>query len=108
MIESTHVAKSDYGVVTVLINTKEKWENYSIDEFESVLKLVFYDENSNELIIVGSTSIPLELNKEEEFRYIMTHQQDKDQIVVYLVPLRLVKGDAFVDHVKSAMLKNKP
>lgn len=101
MIDNTHVSKSEYGVISVIVNTIDKWVNYDVSQEEDCIVFDWLTKKHSTVDLIEY------LTKEEEFRYIMLHEQCKDQIIVYLIPLRLVKGDAFINHMKSAMLKNK-
>lgn len=101
-IESYHISKSEYGVITLIINTVDKWVSYDWTEgnTDNWLRIIDVETNTylDTLTIVYSE---LGFDKEKEGRYHRLEEQDKDQIIFYWIPLRLIKGDEYVEHFKS-------
>lgn len=101
-IESYHISKSEYGVITLIVNTKDKWVLYNWSEGNTDNWLRTIDEKTNtysdRLTIVYSE---FQFDTEKEYRYLRLEQQNKDQIVFYWIPIRLIKGDKWVEHLKS-------
>ena len=108
MVENYHISKSSYGIVELLINTQEKWVDFTI--VTGLVKGVmsfgvwFYNEDHSDF--VEQFDIPeSELQLDPEERYLKIHQQEKDQITFYWIPLRLTKGDEYMERFKK--LKQK-
>lgn len=101
-IESYHISKSEYGIITLIVNTKVKWVHYDFSEGNTDNWLRTIDEQTNTYSdTLTITYSELGFDKEKEGRYHRLEQQDKDQIVFYWIPLRLLRGDEYVEHFKS-------
>lgn len=104
-IESYHISKSEYGIITLIINTKDKWLNYSHGNYYEFYRINFYrDEEDIKRIEEDEIKIPLRefsFDLEKEGRYHRLEQQEKDQIIFYWIPIRLLKGDEYVEHLKK-------
>ena len=106
-IESYHISKSEYGIITLIVNTKDKWVNKydylnhveggNIDKF--IIEIL--GDDYKQLDKLSITYSEFGFDKEKEGRYHRLEQQDKDQIVFYWIPLRLLRGDEYVEHFKS-------
>jgi hypothetical protein len=104
-ITTYHNFKSEYGLVSVIVNCVDKWLDYSIEETAGIIRIRFFNA-FDDLIETETIDISDYLDTEREFRYIMLHDQNKDQIYIYFIPSRLVKGDKWIDHVKNVINKN--
>lgn len=104
-IESYHISKSDYGIISLIVNTRDRWINYngvltyssehqgegfSIETFEG-------EENTGELFIPKSE---FSFDKGKEIFYLESHSQEKEQIYYYWIPVRLIKGDKYIERFK--------
>ena len=100
-IESYHISKSEYGIITLIVNTVDKWVNYNCTDGDINFNLIIMNELNSiiEVKIISTTEFQFDVEK--EFRYLRLEQQNKDQIVFYWIPLRLLKGDEWVEHLKS-------
>jgi len=101
-IESYHISKSEYGIITLIVNTRDKWPVYNFSEGNTDMWLRIVDENQNKFSEGKTFSwSEFQFDKEKEGRYLRLEQQEKDQIIFYWIPLRLLKGDEYVEHFKS-------
>lgn len=100
-IENYHISKSEYGIITLIVNTVDKWINYNSHESYLSFNLVIMSEDNE---VTETKVIPTHefgFDEEKYFRYIKLEQQEKDQIVFYWIPLKYFKGDEYVEHFKS-------
>lgn len=100
-IESYHISKSEYGIITLIVNTVDKWLNYNHHDSNEDFHIFIMNENNQ---ILEHKTIPIvefSFDYNKEFRYLLLEQQEKDQIVFYWIPLRLIKGDEIVEYFKS-------
>lgn len=103
-IESHHIETSQYGLVTLLINTSERWCEYIIDETLKEVFIHVFEEESKITNDNSSDKLVLTLDfldKEKEYSYMRLDYQEKDQICIYWIPLRLRKGDEHVNKIKQ-------
>lgn len=96
MIQSHCITKSDYGIVTLIINTIDKWVDYTC--IDSVTNFSLFINDKQELVIPRSE---FEFDIDAEKHYHRLEQQNKDQITFYWIPVRLLKGDRFLDKIKG-------
>lgn len=90
-IESHHVKKLGKGIIYVLVNTDEKWHPYQVNKYTpekdgSITVTLFEDENDVE----GKTETIDIFKGFNPFDYIITTNQEKDQITVVLMPVEFV------------------
>lgn len=106
-IESYNISKSQYGVITLIINTKDKSvlfddcivsEGFQIDVWKDPSRWTIIDS-----LLVHDHEFGFELEKEGFYHRL--HLQEKDQIVYYFIPIRLLKSDEWVE--KFIQSKNK-
>lgn len=124
VIDSHFIETSNYGVISILINLNEKWCDYAVytrlvesganGEFVEALYLQIWSDGDIADFFDGSSNC---LKAEHDFHfdssgesplnalmpsknYKIFHEINKDQIFIYLVPLRLLKGDAWADKFK--------
>jgi len=99
-IENYHISKSEYGIITLIVNTKWKWVDYRWTEgnTDNWFEILEDSKPVDTLTIVYSE---FGFDKEKEGRYLRLEQQEKDQIVFYWIPLKYFKGDEYVEHFKS-------
>lgn len=91
LVKSVIMIKSDMGIIQLIINTKDKWVNYhqyndytyNIQDPEAIT-----EENSGENLMFEESL----LEKDGNERYIVTHNQNKDQIIYYWIPYNLFSG----------------
>lgn len=111
-IQGYHISKSDYGIIHLIINTADKWINYqgvltyNIEHKSEGFDLVTF-ENEEE---TGKLFIPeseFNFDREKESTYVMSHGQEKDQVYFYWIPVRLIKGDKWLEKVNQIKLKKK-
>lgn len=104
-IESYHISKSEYGIIELLINTRDKWVDFTdSSNIESFLFFIytkeeFHPTKTDRLIIPLAE---FNFDKEKEYNYLELHQQEKDQIIYYWIPYRLLKGDAYIEKLKQS------
>lgn len=95
-IESYNISKSQYGVITLIINTRDRWLPFydriclGGHEFE-----VTDEKGFAEALKIQDEEFGFELEKEG--RYHRLNQQEKDQIVYYFIPIRLLKSDEWAE-----------
>lgn len=99
-IESYHISKSEYGIVTLIINTRDKGLSYyseeSLDRFKiTVFEPILEEDEMRDSIVIQQSD--LQLDKKKEYSYLKLDQQCKDQIIFYWIPLRLLRGDICVN-----------
>jgi len=81
MITSHFIKSYESGIITLIINTEERWLNYhrfTDDYFE----VEDYQGNTFPLKV----KLPLQPN----MRYSVSSLQEKDQIIYYYIPLYLI------------------
>ena len=109
-IESHHISKSEYGVITLIINTSYKWMHYVFIENPLTFMLEVSINNEEDDLVLERLHLDKEefgFDKSKEGLYRRLEQQEKDQIVFYWIPLRLLKGDAYTNEfVKRLNTKN--
>ena len=101
MINSHHIETSEYGIVTLLVNTQDKWVKY----------MTSWGLNNVEIIIIPEQNQPitelkicdLHLDLATEHHYVTLEQQDKDQIAFYFIPIRLIRGDKYLSKIQSRL-----
>ena len=96
MIQSHSITKSNYGVVTLIINTIDKWVDCTY--IDSVAHFSLFINDKQELMIDRS-EFGFDIDVEKYYHRLML--QDKDQITFYWIPVRLLKGDRFLDKIKG-------
>lgn len=99
-IESYYINKSEYGIIHLLVNTKDKWVSYNWTEGTIANWLTIVDEETNtysETLTIPYSEFQFE--KEKELLYLRLEQQNKDQINFYWIPYRLIKGDDFIQRL---------
>lgn len=104
-IESYHISKSDYGIISLIVNTRDRWINYSgvltyFPEHQGEgfsIKTFEEDENTGELFIPQNE---FSFDKEKEIFYLGSYSQEKEQIYYYWIPVRLIKGDKYIERFK--------
>lgn len=75
------------SVIYVLINTSEKWVDYQVGftAKDGTIPIAFYPSESNEIKEF------VEMGKDfDYFDYVVTHRQEKDQITIVCVPLKMI------------------
>ena len=100
-IESYYISKSEYGIITLIVNTVDKWLNYDYSDGNDTFNLILINEENEVLEIKCISNEEFLFDIEKEFNYRRLEQQDKDQIVFYWIPLRFFKGDEYVEHLKK-------
>lgn len=107
-IKSYHISKSEYGIITLIVNTVDRWVLYDWSEGNTNNWLRTIDEKTNTysdtLTILYSE---FQFDKEKEVRYLRLEQQNKDQIIFYWIPVRLIKGDVWVETFKTKFKNGK-
>lgn len=106
MIENYHIKKSDYGIVTLLINTTERWLDHHVIDSLTEFAVDYYNEETLLFTIVIKKE-ELNLDVEKEGMYLRLELQEKDQLQFYWIPLRLLKGDQYAERVIQYWNKRK-
>lgn len=97
-IEFQSIQTSPYGIATLIVNTTDKWVDYRITtSMNSVEISIYYDDILKDRLKVETDFLDLET----EYRYIQSERQEKDQIVINWFPLRLFRGDEYVNKLKE-------
>jgi len=113
-VQSKHISKSQYGIITLILNTETKWMNYHVDTTQEGLIIHLgwstYNESDNYAHIEHKEAFgiqwdEIDLDLQTEFSYQQFIEQNKDQIVIYWIPRRLFKGDLWVQ--KALELKSR-
>lgn len=118
VIESHFIKTSNYGVISILINLNEKWCDYAVytrlvesganGEFVEALYLQILENEDNNAPPVkaeqyfhfdNSGECPLNAAMPSK-NYKIFNKINKDQIYIYLVPLRLLYGDDWANKYK--------
>lgn len=118
VIESHFIETSNYGVISILIHLNEKWCDYTVytrlvesganGEFVEALYLQILENEDNDAPPVkaeryfhfdSSGESPLNAPMPSK-NYKTFDEINKDQIFIYLVPLRLLMGDEWADKFK--------
>lgn len=103
-IESYHISKSEYGIIQLIINTRDRWLNYGLLNwsYDKTWRVNIFDKDgytSIDELVISETEF--QFNKEAEYHYLQLDQQEKDQIVYYWIPIRLLKGGEYLDRIKK-------
>lgn len=87
MITSYHIAEHPAtGMLYVTLNTKERWPNYQLNRYpsESGLSITFLEDDDEETETISIDNF----NARD---YQMLSQQEKDQITVVCLPLKMIR-----------------
>ena len=95
-VNSYCIYKSADGIIELLLNTN-KWLGYSVDENHKGVTVTFTWYPEGEIQNIESTSFSesweiLNIDLEKESVYKRFVEQNKDQIVITWVPIRLFKN----------------
>lgn len=98
------IERSEYGLIHLLINTEDKWIDYSFFEVPDnyFLEIKWVDDEGDTHIEKNYIALA-ELNFDPTERYLHLEQQNKDQISFYWIPLRLIKGNEWADKFKKKL-----
>lgn len=99
-VQSKYISKSEYGIITLIINTVDKWLGYYIDTTQKGLVInlsteIYCEEDDTYERYKEAYEIQwdeIDLNLVTEFNYQRFVIQNKDQIVIYWIPTRLFKN----------------
>ena len=103
-IESYHISKSEYGIIQLIINTRDRWVKYGLLNwnYDKTWRVNIFDKDGytsiDELVIPEAE---FQFDKEAEYYYAQLDQQEKDQIIYYWIPIRLLKGDDWFTKFKD-------
>lgn len=118
VIESHFIKTSNYGVISILINLNEKWCDYAVytrlvesganGEFVEALYLqILENEDNNAPPVNAEHDFHFDSSGKSPLNALMPSKNykifdeiNKDQISIYLVPLRLLMGDEWADKFK--------
>jgi len=84
-----HIEKSSYGIITLIVNTVERWSEYRL--IDSHLSMSFQSEDS--ILVIPLWEFGFDVKK--ELHYQKLEAQNKDQVAFYWVPIRLIKESLF-------------
>lgn len=99
-IENYNISKSQYGIITLIINLRRRWhpfrswiygDGYQFDIFD-------HDDNIIESLRIPTTEFGFDMENERRYRELSL--QERDQIILYFIPIRLLKGDDGDDYVR--------
>lgn len=110
LIESYHISKSEYGIITLIVNTSYKWVDYCFIENPLTFLIETSSLDEKDDLVLDKIHLDKEdfgFDKEKEGSYLKLKQQDKDQIVFYWIPLRLLKGDAYTNEFVKRLTAKK-
>lgn len=94
MIDSHFIKSYESGIITLTINTKERWLDYHRFTNE-LFEVEDYQGNTFPLVV----KLPLE----EKMRYSISSLQEKDQIIYYYIPLYLITDKGRWDKIKEKL-----
>jgi len=94
MITSHFIKSYESGIITLIINTEERWLNYCrfTDELFEV-----EDYQGNKF------PLKVELPLQPKMRYSISSMQEKDQIIYYYIPLYLIMEKDKWDKIKEKL-----
>jgi len=92
MITNHFIKTYESGIITLTINTEERWLDYHRYSDE-----LFQVEDSQGNVFQLKVELPLQ----PKMRYSISHNQEKDQITYYYIPLNLVLEPHYWDKIKQ-------
>ncbi len=89
IVENYNISKSQYGVITLIINTFDRWINFDWQIGEVCYDIQLWNEFSDgEILKIHYDELKFDF--EVEKRYHTLTLQEKDQIIFYFIPIRLL------------------
>lgn len=104
-VENYNITKFESKIVEIIVNTKEKWIQYYTSLFENQSCVSFHNkqiisdftglivELYNEEVLSNTIEIDLKEYLTDSKRYIRLNTQEKNQIIIYLIPRQLLTNN---------------
>ena len=80
-----NIFKLPHGMYKIIVNTKERWCNYSVAICDNLIKFYELDEECND-VAIWSAPCPFPVG----VRLLRYDQQEKDQVVLVFIPAEIL------------------